>query len=347
MDNTIIKQASKDNDFQDDTNICSKILISTKERISLKVLILVSVYVFILCLQASKVFAVNFRALVSVVEIGLSLYISYSTGYFGMILCTVGNSMAAYTLFMTSMEIASYLKQNSTQLTGELIAITDSTVGLFISLAVTRVVIVIACIIIAHASTKGKKNIKRLELLANIDGVTGAFNHRYFQTRLIEEVERANDTNSSLGMIMIDLDNFKMYNDKYGHKAGDLLLCKTSHIFMEVTREQDIVCRYGGDEFAILMPDANVESMSVVVELIRVAFGEMIDQEEFCDPSIKVTLSIGYSIFPELAKNKDDLILQSDIALYQAKKLGRNNPQLYNESFAEHKDQYLKMTGMF
>ncbi len=346
MVTTIIKQASKDNDFQDDTNIYSKLLIAVKEKISLKVLFWVLVYISILCLQGAKAFSVNIRAIISVVEIGLSLYISYSVGYLGMVLCIVGNGMAAFTLYVTSRQIALFLEQNTTQLSGELIRITDSTVGLFFSLSATRVVLIIACIIIACASAKGKKNIKRLEFLANIDGVTGAFNHRYFQTKLIEEIERANDTNSSLGMIMIDLDNFKMYNDKYGHKAGDLLLCKTSQIFMNETREQDTVCRYGGDEFAILLPDTNIESISVVIELIRIAFGKMTDLEEFCAPSDKVTLSIGYSIYPELAKNKDGLILQSDIALYQAKKLGRNNSQLYKEIFEEFREQYLKKTGM-
>lgn len=345
MANTIIKQASKDNDFQDETSIYSKLLTEAKERISLRFFILVFMYICIICLQASRAFSVNIRGIFAVAEIGLSLYISYSIGYLGMALCIGGNGMAAASLYLTSRHVAKILEQDTTQLSGELTRITESTVGLFLILSATRVALIIACIIIAHASAKGKKNIRRLEFLANIDGVTGSFNHRYFQTKLIEEVARANDTNSTLGMIMIDLDNFKMYNDKYGHKAGDLLLYKTSQIFMNETREQDTVCRYGGDEFAILLPDANIESVTVVIELIRRTFDKMTSMEEFCAPSDKVTLSIGYSVYPDLAKNKDDLILQSDSALYHAKKLGRNNSQLYKEFFEEFREHYLKKTS--
>jgi diguanylate cyclase (GGDEF)-like protein/putative nucleotidyltransferase with HDIG domain len=138
-------------------------------------------------------------------------------------------------------------------------------------------------------------------------------------------------------MLMIDLDNFKKFNDNYGHKAGDLLLSKTSKIFMDETREQGIVCRYGGDEFAILLPDANSESILSVIDRIRKAFDKMTGLEEHFTLSNKVTLSAGYSIYPDLARNKDDLIMQSDSALYQAKNMGRNNVQLYRDIFEDIK----------
>jgi diguanylate cyclase (GGDEF)-like protein len=220
----------------------------------------------------------------------------------------------------------------------EIYDITKSASGLLFALGATRVAIMVASIMVAYASEQQYKYIKRLEWLASVDGVTGVYNHRYFQTKLEEEIVKANEGNSSLGMVMIDIDNFKKYNDTYGHKAGDVLLSKTSEIFMRETKERDIVCRYGGDEFVVLMPEANNHSILSVIERIRKVFNEMTDTEEYCRLPKQVSLSIGYSIYPELAQTKDDLIMQADSALYQAKNMGRNNVQLYRDVFEDIKE---------
>ncbi|WP_010680970.1 bifunctional diguanylate cyclase/phosphohydrolase [Acetivibrio cellulolyticus] len=337
MENSVIKTNRKKNNFSFETSMFSKLKTALKERISLGFSILVIIYICIGCLQAARIFSVYIRAILGIFEIGLSICISYRMGYLGMILCVTMNSMAAASMLKLSNDVAILIEQETKVSAEKLNLITQNTAGLLFSISATRVALIIACIIVSYISENGKKNIERLEFIANIDGVTGLFNHRYFQTRLDEEIVKAYDANSSLGMIMIDLDNFKKYNDIYGHKSGDLLLAKTSQVFMDETREQDIVCRYGGDEFAILLPDSDSESTLLVIERIRNAFEKMTDFDEFCSLPDKVTLSAGYSIYPDLAKNKDDLIEQADTALYQAKNMGRNNVQLYKDIFEDIK----------
>lgn len=335
MENAVIKSTMKENGFRHETSIFSKLLKDLKERFSLKFSVFVIAYIIIGLMQASKVYSIKIRALFGIVEIGLSIYISFRLGYFGMFLCVAINAMAAFSMLEMSNKTTLIVKQNFAILPEKLSEVTLSTAGLLFALAATRIALIVACIIVAYTSEYGRRNVKRLEVLANIDGVTGLYNHRYFQTRLEEEISKAGITNSSLGMIMIDLDNFKKYNDNFGHKAGDLLLAKISEIFLSKTREIDVVCRYGGDEFAIVLPDVTSERILFVIEKIRETFDEMSDLEEVLDLHDKVTLSAGYSIYPDLAQNKDDLIMQADSALYQAKNMGRNNVQLYRDIFED------------
>lgn len=310
---------------------------SFKDRISTLFLVLIIIHISVVVIQATGVLPENMRAIWGILEIGLSIFISYRFGYFGMSVSILTNSMAAIHMAWMSNEIYNYLMEDQTDLPVQLYEITKSAPVLFFTLSATRVAIIVASIMVAYTYEQERKHIKRLEWLASVDGVTGVYNHRYFQTRLEEEIVRANDKNNSLGMIMIDVDNFKKYNDTYGHKAGDVLLSKTSEIFMTETRKQDIVCRYGGDEFAILMPEAGSKGILLVTERIRKAFNEMTSSEEFYRLPDPITLSVGYSIYPDLARNKDDLIMQADSALYQAKNMGRNNVQLYRDVFEDIK----------
>jgi diguanylate cyclase (GGDEF)-like protein/putative nucleotidyltransferase with HDIG domain len=337
MENTFIKANRKIKDSQYEANIRSKLLAMLKERTSPLFFILAIIHIFIVFIQASKLLPINIRALMGIMEIGLSAFISYRFGYLGMALSVLTNGMAAVNMFFMSNQISIVVAEDTTYLPEKMREVTRSAAGLLISLSATRIALIVASIMIAYTSEQGRRNIKRLEWLANIDGVTNVFNHRYFQSRLEEEIVSANEKNSTLGMLMIDLDNFKKFNDNYGHKAGDLLLSKTSEIFMDETRNGDIVCRYGGDEFAILLPDANSESILSVIERIRKSFDKMTRLEEYFTLPDKVTLSAGYSIYPYLARSKDDLIMQADSALYQAKNMGRNNVQLYRDIFEDIK----------
>jgi len=337
MKNTVINSGRKLNNLQNKTGIFSKFLTTLKERVSLLFIILAIIHICIVITQASNCLPIKLRALAGIIEFGLSAFLSYRFGYLGMLLSIITNGIAALNMFALSNEVAFVVANNTVDLPEKIERVSNTTSGLLLSLAATRIALIVASIMIAYTSEQARKHIKRLERLANIDGVTGVFNHRYFQSRLEEEIAKADENFSTLGMIMIDLDNFKKFNDNYGHKAGDLLLAKTSEIFMNETRENDIVCRYGGDEFAILLPDANSKGILSVIERIRKAFSGITGLEEYFTLPDKVTLSAGYSVYPDLAKNKDDLIVQADSALYQAKNMGRNNVQLYRDIFEDIK----------
>lgn len=340
MENTIIRADRDLREAKKNKNFFSRLLDMLKERASPRFFILVATYVTISLLQASGILPIRIRAVLGIVEIGLSIFLSYHFGYLAMFFCIVFNSLAAVNLFIKSNEITAIAIRDASNLSGKFTDVKNisfSAGGLLISLSANRIALIVACIMVAHITEGVNRKIKKLEFLANIDGVTGVFNHRYFQTRIEEEIQRANETNSTLGMIMIDLDNFKKYNDNFGHKAGDILLSKTSEIFMNEKEKQDIVFRYGGDEFAILLPEACSGRILSVIERIRNAFDEMYGLEEVFTLPDKVTLSAGYSIYPDLARNKDELIMQSDSALYQAKNMGRNNVQLYRDIFEDIK----------
>ena len=340
MENTIVRAGIELKEVKISRNIFSRVLNILKERSSPRFYILMAMYLTIALLQVSGSLPIRLRAVFGIAEVGFSIFLSYNYGYLAMIFCVIFNSIAAVTLFIKSNQITAIALRDVANLPDkfwDLRNISISAGGLLFSLSANRIALIVACIMVAHITEKINRKIDRLEFLANIDGVTGLFNHRYFQTRIEEEIQRANETNSTLGMIMIDLDNFKKYNDNFGHKAGDILLSKTSEIFINEKEKQDIAFRYGGDEFAILLPDAGSERVLSVIERIRSAFDEMYSLEEVFTLPDKVTLSAGYSIYPDLAENKDELIMQSDSALYQAKNMGRNNVQIYRDIFEDIK----------
>ncbi|MDI3534111.1 MAG: hypothetical protein PWQ82_476 [Thermosediminibacterales bacterium] len=170
---------------------------------------------------------------------------------------------------------------------------------------------------------------KTLTALANRDGLTGLYNHRYFQERLEREINKAEEKNSKLALIMLDIDHFKFYNDANGHHRGDMILKQIGKLLMHYTRATDIPARYGGDEFAIIMPETNANSAQKVAERIRS------NLEKFPFTGIentlkrKLTVSIGIGIYPDNAKDKDSLIRAADEALYKAKYISRNKVELY------------------
>lgn len=295
------------------------------------------IHIAVVIIQASGQLPIDWRAITGIIEIGLSIILSYRFGYMGMSLSLLTNGMAAIKLYSVSRQLRMILASDSGFLTGDLRAITDSAPGLLVNLSAARIAIMIVSIIVAYSYEQERKYINKLEWLASVDGVTGAYNHRYFQARLEEEVDKVDRRNGSLAMVMIDVDNFKKYNDTHGHKAGDRLLSKTAEIFMKEAREQDVVCRYGGDEFAILMPGTDSKSILTVIEHIRKRFNEIVDTEEFDVLANEISISAGYSIYPQLARNKDDLIVQADSALYQAKNMGRNNVRVYRDVFEDIK----------
>ena len=163
---------------------------------------------------------------------------------------------------------------------------------------------------------------QKTEELAIKDSLTGLFVHRYFKERLKEEHKRALLTNTPLSLLMADLDNFKSYNDRYGHAAGDIILKKIGDIFSSHVKENGIVARYGGEEFAVLLP--NIEK----VEGLRKAEGirQAIANEKFELRGVDtgITISIGVANIPKDTLDAEELIKRSDTYLYDAKRKGKN-----------------------
>lgn len=162
------------------------------------------------------------------------------------------------------------------------------------------------------------------KVLSSIDGLTELYNYRYMHQYLKLELERERRYKRHLSLLMVDIDNFKSYNDLYGHMVGDLVLKKLAHILKNATRGCDVICRYGGEEFAIMLPETSKEEAIIVCERIRksVENTPMIDEKGKTVGTITVT--IGLASFPQDADNKDDLIDNADKALYQGKRAGKN-----------------------
>ena len=163
---------------------------------------------------------------------------------------------------------------------------------------------------------------RALENLAITDPVTLLRNHRFFQDQLKIEVDRSLRHERPLSLIMIDLDHFKAFNDAHGHPAGDRLLREVGRRLGEAVRNLDTVSRYGGEEFAILLPDTPTERASLVAERVRNLFSEnpfIVD-----DASTLVTISLGVASCPIHATTPESLVEVADRALYRAKGQGRN-----------------------
>lgn len=164
---------------------------------------------------------------------------------------------------------------------------------------------------------------KRLKTLSNFDELTNAYNRRYLYERLNKELERAKRYQHPLSILMIDLDHFKSVNDKYGHQFGDFVLKEMVKQFKEAVRNVDIVTRYGGEEFTIILPDTNIEGARIAAERIRAR----IQAHTFAsDPHLeKMTISVGIaSLGVDDITTAEQLMKNADNKLYQAKTQGRN-----------------------
>lgn len=162
--------------------------------------------------------------------------------------------------------------------------------------------------------------VERVKQLAYIDGLTGIFNRRFFEMRISEEMERARRFNAGMSMIMIDIDQFKKLNDEFGHLLGDEVLRQVSSLFHQQLRKIDVVCRYGGEEFAILLSQTDPQySLSIAEKLRRV-----VESWQFPGVPRSVSISAGVASFPEHGTTRDELMKAADAGLYAAKQNGRN-----------------------
>ena len=168
-----------------------------------------------------------------------------------------------------------------------------------------------------------------MEKMATTDGLTGLTNHRAFQEKADQEFERAQRYPQSISLLLFDIDHFKKINDSYGHPVGDAVLKKIGKLLNETVRTVDVAARYGGEEFVALLVNTDSKGASQMAERIRAS----IEKSKFLlnGQRIPVTVSVGYAVFPEDAKEKSALIEMADQALYAAKDGGRNQCRAYRE----------------
>ena len=155
------------------------------------------------------------------------------------------------------------------------------------------------------------------------DPLTGLFNRRYLEVSLERELLRASRRSLPLTILMLDIDHFKRFNDSHGHDAGDALLAKFAEVVLRSVRNEDVVCRYGGEEFTVLLLEADAPAAARCAEIIRSAVAAMsIEHRQVQLPHVSV--SIGLSVFPHDGRGGEALLRRADTALYAAKKNGRN-----------------------
>jgi diguanylate cyclase (GGDEF)-like protein len=162
-----------------------------------------------------------------------------------------------------------------------------------------------------------------LRLQSIRDSLTGLFNRRYMEESLARELRRAARNQRSLGAIMLDLDHFKRFNDTFGHEAGDTLLRELGEFLRTRTRREDIACRYGGEEFAVILPEASIEATQHRAERLRAEFKHLNVQHRGQSLGT-VTLSLGVAVFPEHGTTFEEILRVADRALYRAKEKGRD-----------------------
>lgn len=164
-----------------------------------------------------------------------------------------------------------------------------------------------------------------LERLAITDALTGLYNRRFFQSRLVTEVERSRRYGRVLSLVMLDLDNFKEINDRRGHQFGDHVLAEVGKILATNVRASDFVCRYGGEEFAVLLPETGPDQAAQAAEKLRTRLKEHFRGG---DDLPALTVSLGVASFPSAGVNgAEELVRCADAALYEAKERGRDRVQ--------------------
>ena len=172
-------------------------------------------------------------------------------------------------------------------------------------------------------------HIHDLNQLANKDGLTGLYNHRFLQERLDEEFQRSTRSNDLFSLVMVDIDRFKTINDTYGHKSGDVVLKHVAEVLKGNLRESDWVARYGGEEFLIFLYGADKRAAFQVIEKVRMAVEQCSVLLPQHDRMVHVNISCGISSCPFDGSAKDELIQKADSSLYRAKANGRNQTVLY------------------
>lgn len=179
--------------------------------------------------------------------------------------------------------------------------------------------------------------------LTYVDALTGVYNRRLFDDRLPVELNRSKRYNQPLALVMVDIDHFKKFNDTYGHRAGDFVLNAVGQTIKKSLRTQDIVCRYGGEEFCIIMPMTLSKDAAMVMSRIRSDFQDRYFHSPYDKTDFNVNISIGVAQYPNDSNEGDNLVRCADEALYEAKETGRNRVVIYNPASTVFKNRVSKL----
>ncbi len=183
---------------------------------------------------------------------------------------------------------------------------------------------------------------ERLQVQSTRDPLTGLYNRRYLRETLKHELKKALQHSHSVGVVMLDIDYFKQFNDTYGHDGGDTLLCAMSRLLQQAVRCQDIVCRYGGEEFLIVLPGAPLDTTIRRAQDLCESIGALqVDHQG--QPLGSITASLGVASFPEHGATAEVIINIADQALYRAKAQGRNRVIIAPDIAATHQDEPMQL----
>ncbi|WP_010252459.1 diguanylate cyclase [Acetivibrio cellulolyticus] len=181
-----------------------------------------------------------------------------------------------------------------------------------------------------------------LKIISSIDKLTGVYTRKYFESVIDQIINNAHSEKSPLSLIMIDIDKFKSINDNFGHQKGDEILSNVGRILMENIRSADVCCRYGGEEFVIILPDTSINEAEAVAEKLRSA----IEKERLMGQGNNLTVSLGVSSYPKHGEWRDELIGKADQALYYAKESGRNRSCVWNTRMRKLTNRMDKLAGI-
>jgi len=194
----------------------------------------------------------------------------------------------------------------------------------------SRSILTFGMVVILLVCLSGLAVSEKMNSMIIREGLTGLFNKVYIRQRLEEEFYRAKRYDHRLSLLMIDLDNFKALNDRYGHTAGDHLLRYFSQLINETVRPSDIPARYGGEEFLIILPETEKKEASALAERLRLRISLYPFRLDSRKEDIPFTISVGVTSYPEFGQSTEDLIALADEALYTAKKNGKNQVAVHS-----------------
>ena len=182
----------------------------------------------------------------------------------------------------------------------------------------------------------------KLKINASIDKLTGALTRKYLEIAIKDTLERTNSYGEKCAILMFDLDHFKEINDNFGHQTGDFVLSKVCEIVKNNIRKSDILGRYGGEEFIVILPNTEIKEAEVVAEKLR----SNIQNAKLLGDKREITISIGIAAYPEHAQWSNELIEKVDQALYEAKENGRNQYRVWSDEFKDKINRSNKLSGI-